>query len=54
MCDALADVVAKERPGWEMMRSAGWSIQTISGKSPDIPKPRTKQGKWIITRIGVR
>lgn len=49
---SLHAVLDKERPGWTMMRTAAWAIGEISGKTPQIGQPRSKQGgDWVVRKL---
>ncbi|MCD4826119.1 MAG: HEAT repeat domain-containing protein [Phycisphaerae bacterium] len=48
----LRQLLTEERPGPMGMQLAGWAIQEISGKTPEIPEPYLKKGPWILTQTG--
>ncbi len=48
---ALEGIVKTERPGRRLMRAAAWAIQEITGKTPELPNPRLRQGDWVIKKL---
>ena len=47
----LTTILTEDRLGLTLMLSAAWALQEITGKTPDIPEPKTRQGNWVIQKI---
>ncbi len=49
--DALKQLLNRHRPEKRVMHAAAWAIQEITGTTPTIPNPITRQnGQWIVKK----
>lgn len=49
---AIESILEDERPGWTMIHTAAWALQELTGQTPDMPKPRLRQGRdWVVRKI---
>lgn len=50
----LEEILNDQRPTLLVMQTAAWAIQELTGKTPAISQPVTKQGYWIIRQLKIK